>query len=575
MGHIFPMISSDAFLIIAFVVEAIFLLLFTNSCISLSRGSWHETRVYLQAVRMQLKDLWSRWCDAPRHASKELDLMRCRLTRQLWLFYSGINLYFLFSQQWWILLGQPRTTPPELDFVVLGNLAVELVWQLKPNMLNPRSLDLWYCCVSLLSNVTLIPAFYVDAKDIFILTFPARYLFSVLAPKYVGSLLFCTAISSAQIIWMQQAQKLDFVNDQRLSLSIFWCFFIPLLGIFAGRRVLNENVNLRVKLEKKSMELGAVSSLLLVCYDAVAQVDESLNFMEDSLQLSGFLLCGATGKLEGKSLLQFFAHEDQDRISQQFATSEAPVQAMKVEMLDSDQNHVKVELLHARFQNHLKENCFLIGVRELQNVESFAPLPPLPPSPVPVPDSPCARRTSRRSRSSRSSRRSSSSSSSRASLTSEGDLQIWFDVDTLGILACSNDLEKLVKSLQLPRLKSILDISSSPSRESLKHDLQHLCDAYHTNSQDGCSLSLNIPGLGDVESHLHIQEKMLASLRLKGPPCMTNQEGAESPPNNQSTAHYSFRILSRSTGESSSSPVPIGRSRVDPEPEEKVPATGS
>ena len=260
------------------------------------------------------------------------------------------------------------------------------------------------------------------------------------------------------------------------------------------------------------------------------------------------LLCGTTGKLEGKSLLQFFAHEDQDRISQQFATSEAPVQAMKVEMLDSDQNHVKVELLHARFQNHLKENCFLIGVRELQNVESFAPLPPLPPSPIPVPDSPCARRTSRRSRSSRTSRRSSSSSSSRASLTSEGDLQIWFDVDTLGILACSNDLEKLVKSLQLPKLKSILDISSSPSRESLKHDLQHLCDAYHTNSQDGCSLSLNIPGLGDVESHLHIQEKMLASLRLKGPPCMTNQEGAESPPNNQSTAHYSSRILSRSTG---------------------------
>jgi len=561
------MISSDAFLIVAFVVEAIFLSIFTNSCISLSRGSWHEPRVYLQALRTQLKDLWIRWCDAPRHASKELDLMRCRLTRQLWLIYSGINLYFLVSQQWWILLGQPRTTPPELDFAVLGNLAVEIVWQLKPDMVNPRSLDLWYCCVSLLSNVTLIPAFYIDAKDIFILTFPARYLFSVLAPKYVGSVIFCTAISSAQIIWMQQAQKLDFVNDQRLSLSITWCFFIPLLGIFAGRRVLNENVNLKVKLEKKSMELGAVTSLLLVCYDAVAQVDESLNFMEDSLQLSGLLLCGATGKLGGKSLLQFFAQEDQDRISQQFAHSEAPVQAIKVDMLDSDQNHVKVELLHARFQNHLEENCFLIGVRELQNPESFAPLPPLPPSPVPAPDSPCASRTSRRSRSSRSScHRSSSSSSSRTSLTSEGvDLQIWFDVDTLGILACSNDFEKLAKSLQLPKLKSILDISSSSSRESLKHDLQHLLGTYHTNYQDGCSLSLNIPGLGDVESYLHIQENMLASLCLKGPPCMTSQEGAESPPNNRSTAHYSFRILSRSTGESSSSPVPIGRSTADPE----------
>ena len=560
MGQIFPMIPNDAYLIITFVVEAICLMIFTKSCISLSRGSW-QPRVYMQALRTQLKDLWIGWWDAPRHASKELDLMRCRLTRQLWLIYSVIMLLFLFAQQWWILHGQPRTSPPELDFVILGNLAVEMMWRLKPNMLNPQSLDLWYCGVSLLSNVTLIPAFYINAKDLFILTFPARYLFSVLAPKYVGSILFCTAISSAQIIWMQQAQELDFVHGQRLTLSFVWCFFIPLLGILAGRRVLNENVTLKVKLEKKSMELEAVSSLLLVCYDAVAQVDESLNFMEDSLQLSGLLLCGAAGKLEGKSLLQFFAHEDQDRISQQFAHSEAPVQALKVDMLDSDQNHVKVELLHARFQNHLEENCFLIGVRELQNVESLAPLPPLPPAPE---DSPG--RTSRRSRSSRH-RSGSSSSSSSHSVTSEQDLQIWFDVHTLAILAYSNDFEQLAKSLQLP-LKSILDISSLSTRESLKHGLQHLLDTNHTNHQDGCSLSLNIPGLGDVESYLHIQDDMLASLCLKGPLSMTDKGGAESPLNNQSTVHYSFRILSGSIGSNGgsgeSSPVPIGRS-TDPE----------
>lgn len=105
-----------------------------------------------------------------------------------------------------------------------------------------------------------------------------------------------------------------------------------------------------------------------VCYDAVVPADETLTLMEDSPQLSGLLLRSFSG-LAGKSLLDFCCKDDHDRILDHFESSlvkGAPVMALHVDMLDSDQNHLKVELLHARFTNLSNEMCFLIGVRELQ-----------------------------------------------------------------------------------------------------------------------------------------------------------------------------------------------------------------
>lgn len=110
------------------------------------------------------------------------------------------------------------------------------------------------------------------------------------------------------------------------------------------------------------MELGAVTSLLLVCYDAVVQVDEALIFTEDSLKLSSLLLqtqLNAAG-LAGRSFLDFFG-EDRDRVSKHFASSllqDAPVMSMNAHMVDSDQNHMKVELLHAQFRNDPTNDVF-------------------------------------------------------------------------------------------------------------------------------------------------------------------------------------------------------------------------
>ena len=49
--------------------------------------------------------------------------------------------------------------------------------------------------------------------------------------------------------------------------------------------------------------------------------------------------------------------------------SSASVVALNADMLDSDFNHVKVELFCAQFKNLANERCFLVGLRELQDLD--------------------------------------------------------------------------------------------------------------------------------------------------------------------------------------------------------------
>ena len=101
---------------------------------------------------------------------------------------------------------------------------------------------------------------------------------------------------------------------------------------------------------------------------------------KDSRQLSSMLLQTApkAGGLSGKSLLDFFAEGDRQRISEQVLSSVSSdkenlsVVALNADMLDSDFNHVKVELFCAQFKNLVNERCFLVGLREIQDLEPCA-----------------------------------------------------------------------------------------------------------------------------------------------------------------------------------------------------------
>ena len=53
-------------------------------------------------------------------------------------------------------------------------------------------------------------------------------------------------------------------------------------GIVAVRSLLLDNMLLTLDVQKRSVELGAVSSLLTVCYDAVLEVDQALTLTQDA-----------------------------------------------------------------------------------------------------------------------------------------------------------------------------------------------------------------------------------------------------------------------------------------------------
>ena len=105
---------------------------------------------------------------------------------------------------------------------------------------------------------------------------------------------------------------------------------------------------------------------------------------KDSGQLSSMLLQTApkVGGLAGKSLLDFFSEGDRQRISEQVLNPVENISAvaLNADMLDSDFNHVQVELFCAQFKNLASERCFLVGLRELQDLEPPAPLGPSDPS---------------------------------------------------------------------------------------------------------------------------------------------------------------------------------------------------
>ncbi|CAL1130335.1 unnamed protein product, partial [Cladocopium goreaui] len=230
-------------------------------------------------------------------------------------------------------------------------------------------------------------------------------------------------------------------------------FLLMFLGILAVRRLMKENVLLKENLQKRSVELGAVSSYLLTpCYDAVVEVDQNFRLTQDSGQLASMLLQTApkADGLSGKSLLDFFSEGDRQRISEQVFSSvqRISVVALNADMLDSDFNHVKVELFCAQFKNLANERCFLVGLRELQDVD--------PPHVTPIGHSP----------------------SSSPSIGRGEALLVVFDLHTFHIHIMNGEMQRLCQAyLGDTAPDNILDIASQDTRLSLCRELQNLGNA--------------------------------------------------------------------------------------------------
>lgn len=465
-------------------------------------------RLFAQHCCEKLQQLWrhmrqSLWTEEDAN-EKAVDQSRCQLARLLWTAVCAISMVRLLIQQLLLVLGR---TPirPELDLQLIFLASVSLVIKFRPELITPKSLDLWYVATSLMSIVTLLPAANMNVMVFLTYSFRGEIFFAALT-KRTWCYVLCTLVHLGYSMYLARTDEEAPEQGGAGGVVMMYCLFF--VGIVCARRLFLYNTKLKLHLQKQTVELGAVSSLLLVCYDAVFEVDDALCLTAESPHLSSLLL--SQRRWCGKSFLECFDDEDQQRLQAQIAGSisdgQSSAVALHVDMLDADQNRVKVELLHARFQNLSNEQRFLIGIREIQDcyVDSLAPLPNDTFTFTTTPrgaGSPC-----------------DSPTDAGASST------VVFEVPSFEILSIGQDVQQLCQDRFL-RPENILDLSCDQSRLAFCSQLQQIVNSQAVDDAGVFApheVSFNLLGLHPVTAMVQLEfdqllDTLVASLRLQGP----------------------------------------------------------
>ncbi|CAJ1444068.1 unnamed protein product [Effrenium voratum] len=261
-------------------------------------------------------------------------------------------------------------------------------------------------------------------------------------------------------------------------------FLSMFCGIVVVRRLLLDK-----DVQKRTVELGAVSSLLTVCYDAVLAVDQAFRLTQDSPKLSSMLLrAQRAGGLSGAVLLDFFCEGDRARVSDHFrsSTGQSAV-ALNADMLDADFNRVKVELICVQFDNLTNDRSFLVGVREMQDLERGPLTAPLHPATFEGGED--------------LERGPVTAQSHPATFGGDEDLFVVFDVYSLEVHIMSDGMQRLCQQL-LP--EHILDIASPDTRVTMTKQLQLMANQFAEREQqqkeadqEVATVTFNLLGLGE------------------------------------------------------------------------------
>ena len=417
-------------------------------------------RATCEKYHKQIQKWWKRR-DADGRNERELDEIRCVWTRRIWRVVFVLSMYRLTLRQ---VSSRYNADVESYDLSNFLAATLGLLWFSVPGLINPRSQDVLYVATMLSADAAfLLQLPEVDVRTVISHTFAARFVYAVLA-KRIGCVVFCFLVHLLQAIQMGMSQA-DPPGVAYSPGALIPMFLLMFVGIVAVRGLVRENVILKMDLQKRVVELGAVSSLLTACYDAVVEVDQNLCLTQHSRQLSSMLLqiSPKAGGLSGKSLLDFFAEGDRARISEQVLSSissdseNISVVAMNADMLDSDFNHVIVELFCAQFNNLANERCFLVGLREIQDVEHLKPCAP-------------------------------AQGHDREDLEGkEGheDLLAVYDVYTLDLHIMNPALQQLCRPYLGDTIPdSILDLASHDSRLWLDQQLQNLANAFAAQASD-------------------------------------------------------------------------------------------
>ncbi|CAE7777090.1 unnamed protein product [Symbiodinium sp. CCMP2456] len=395
-----------------------------------------------------------------------------------------IVLFFRLSvYQWHLLTNANHLLTPALDISSVAGYAVVLFMISFRQLVTPRSLDLWYFALQGLNILPLAVADPADIASLSLITLMPRFLCG-LAPRHG----WCAVVGNF-LHWLLALYQVGFQLNSSTFAAQSLEFGIVVAGILAVRRQMYINVRTNLDLKTRTIELEAVSGLLLGFCDAVVEVEaETLQLTEDSRQLSTMLLHGQrlnSAGLAGRNFLGFFSEEDRERIKDSLGTGGSQTLAINARMLDSLGSHVKVELLHIQFRNpdgHLRR---LIGMREFQDLASVAP-----------------------ALSSQQILRSEESPP--AAPAAQEEVSVLFDANTFDILSVSKGFQALCTSVgQAMDFEglSVFDLSKGTGPKSFSRQLQEVLHAYDEKKQSSFALAgLDLLGACQLEATVTFAE---------------------------------------------------------------------
>mmetsp|Transcript_6734 Transcript_6734/g.14545 ORF Transcript_6734/g.14545 Transcript_6734/m.14545 type:complete len:559 (-) Transcript_6734:26-1702(-) len=351
-----------------------------------------------------------------------------------------------------------------------------------------RTLDAWYVLLQTLCVIPLLWTAPADVTSVSLITLLPRVMLG-LCPKH-GWLPFLGNV----VHWILAVKQVEFQLQSDVFLAQSAELVLLFSGVFPLRHALYENVRMSFELNTRTIELSAVSGLLLGYCDAVVEVDSGLKLTDDSRQLSTLLLHGhgiSAGSLAGYDFLSFFHVDDREHISVSLGAKNQSTQALALNarMQDCLGNFVKVEILFTSFQNADGEECRLVGMREFQDFNSVA---------VPLPTGPAH---------------------SPAASPSEDTCSVAFDATSFDILSLSAAFKKLCLENGADDISegmSIFDLSTGNDPASLAGYIQTAVNSLATEKLEGDLLLLRdvvLFGTTKVQATLQFQtDKMLDAI---------------------------------------------------------------
>ncbi|CAE7281467.1 unnamed protein product [Symbiodinium natans] len=385
-----------------------------------------------------------------------------------------VVLFFrLMIFQFRLITNGDHLLSPALDVSSVAAYASTLFMVSFRQLVTPRSLDAWYFLMQSLCVLPVVltdPSNPDDLASISLITLLPRFLVG-LCPRHG----WC-AVAGNFLHWLLALQQGGFRSTFAPQTAEFG---ILVAGILAVRRQIHTSVRTSLDLKTRTIELEAVSGLLLGFCDAVVEVEEeTLKLTEDSRQLSTMLLHGqrlGSGGLAGRDFLEFFSEEDRSRIKESLGSGSTRSQtlAINARMLDSLGSYVKVELLHIQFRNPDGDGRRLIGMREFQDLASVAPAMSSQqmlhlrheevPLAVPL-----------------------------AVSAAQEEVSLMFDANTFDILSVSNGFQALCASvgqaLDFEGL-SVFDLSKGTGPRSFSRQMQEAIHAYDENPERSFTLA--------------------------------------------------------------------------------------